>query len=172
MNKPLSWLVSLSLLLSLTIVSWKSSKSGLNRQLVENQSSHQYFESYQSEIYTSANLQGTGLNDTVFKKAITGFINLKAENKIAANSSIITIIDYTRSSCEKRMWIIDVISKKLIVNTLVAHGQGSGDDLATQFSDNADSHQSSLGFYITDKVYYGKHGRSLKLDGFGFRVQC
>ena len=173
-NKQFGWLVCLFLLLSLTIISWKPSGSSLNIASQKNPAALQYFDRYQSEIYNTANLQESGLNDTIFKKALTGFINLKSANKIAANSSILTIIDYTKSSCDKRMWIVDVLHKVLILNTLVAHGQGSGDDVATQFSDNADSHQSSLGFYLTDNVYYGKHGRSLKLDGLdsGFNANA
>ncbi len=53
----------------------------------------------------------------------------------------------------------------LVLNTWVAHGQGSGDDMANRFSNNNESHQSSLGFYLTDDVYIGKHGKSLRLDG-------
>jgi hypothetical protein len=63
------------------------------------------------------------------------------------------------------MWIIDILNKSLILNTWVAHGQGSGDDMANRFSNNNESHQSSLGFYLANEVYFGKHGRSLKLDG-------
>jgi hypothetical protein len=63
------------------------------------------------------------------------------------------------------MWIIDVVDKQLLMNTLVAHGSGSGDDVANYFSNQTDTHASSLGFYITDGVYHGKHGRSLKLNG-------
>jgi len=63
------------------------------------------------------------------------------------------------------MWIVDVINKELILNTWVAHGNGSGDDLASYFSNESDSHASSLGFYITEGVYNGKHGRSLRLNG-------
>jgi hypothetical protein len=37
--------------------------------------------------------------------------------------------------------------------------------MARRFSDRNDSHQSSLGFYLADDVYIGKHGRSLHLDG-------
>jgi hypothetical protein len=47
----------------------------------------------------------------------------------------------------------------------VAHGSGSGSETADYFSNIDDSHQSSLGFYLTDNVYMGKHGRSLHLDG-------
>ena len=52
-----------------------------------------------------------------------------------------------------------------MLNPWVAHGQGSGGDMADHFSNTNESHQSSLGFYITDDVYFGKHGRSLRLDG-------
>ncbi|RYE20643.1 MAG: murein L,D-transpeptidase catalytic domain family protein, partial [Sphingobacteriales bacterium] len=70
-----------------------------------------------------------------------------------------------KPSHTKRMWIVDMVSKSLLLNTWVSHGQGSGNDMATAFSDTEHSHQSSLGFYVTDEVYFGKHGRSLKLDG-------
>ena len=47
-------------------------------------------------------------------------------------------------------------------------------DMATNFSDKINSHKSSLGFYITDDVYYGKNGRSLRLDGIdaGFNTHA
>ncbi len=122
-------------------------------------------QAYIDNIYESAHLQESGLGVDVFRKAITGFVNLKAANKIAQNSSVVTVVDYTLSSCEKRMWIIDVVNKSLILNTWVAHGRGSGDSMATSFSDKQDSHKSSLGFYITNKIYFGENGRSLKLDG-------
>lgn len=63
------------------------------------------------------------------------------------------------------MWIINLLNKQLVLNTWVAHGSGSGQEMANHFSDANDSHESSLGFYVTDKVYNGKHGRSLYLDG-------
>jgi len=75
------------------------------------------------------------------------------------------VVDFNKSSRSKRMWVIDLLNKKLLLNTWVAHGQGSGDDVATHFSDTNESHQSSLGFYVTDDIYFGKHGRSLRLDG-------
>ena len=101
----------------------------------------------------------------VFQKAVIGYFNLKATNKVPQYSSVITIVDLSKSSCTKRMWIIDVINKELILNTWAAHGNGSGDDVPHYFSNENDSHASSLGFYVTDGVYHGKHGRSLRLDG-------
>ena len=161
--------------LSIITISWapaqaKKTNVSLNTPI----SAHELLEKYVDEIYESAHLQESGLAFNIFKKALTGFINLKLADKLPQTSSILTVIDFNKSSREKRMWIIDVISKELILNTWVAHGQGSGDDIASEFSDKEDSHKSSLGFYVTDNVYYGKHGRSLKLDGMdpGFNANA
>lgn len=115
--------------------------------------------------YRHSNLLASGLDSGVFKKAYTGFINLKAAGKIAGNAAVLSIADFSFSSKKKRLWIVDLKSKRLLLNTWVAHGQGSGNDLATKFSNRNNSHQSSLGFYVTGEVYYGKHGRSIRLDG-------
>lgn len=123
------------------------------------------YAAYLSNIYQSANLYASGLNADVFSKAVTGYYNLKKTFKIKDGKSILTIVDFDRPSHSKRMWIIDLQSATLLVNTWVAHGQGSGDDIANQFSNIDSSHQSSLGFYLTGEIYTGKHGRSLRLDG-------
>lgn len=123
------------------------------------------YAAYLTNIYETANLYASGLNADVFAKAVTGFYNLKKAAKLSDDKSIITIVDFNKSSCTKRMWIIDLHSATLLLNTWVAHGQGSGADLADQFSNIDSSHQSSLGFYLTGEIYNGKHGRSLRLDG-------
>lgn len=123
------------------------------------------FTKYADEIYQAAALEQSGLNESVFKKALTGFINLKIANLLPKNSSIITVVDLSKPSREKRMWIVDLMNRQLLIHTWVAHGSGSGTEMADRFSDIDDSHQSSLGFYITDNIYMGKHGRSLHLDG-------
>jgi hypothetical protein len=63
------------------------------------------------------------------------------------------------------MYIIDLMSMKLFMNTYVAHGRNSGREFATSFSNRPESHKSSLGFYVTRNVYYGQHGMSLRIDG-------
>jgi hypothetical protein len=128
-------------------------------------SAKEYFAEYLQEIYNTAQLSEAGLNLSVFQKAVTGYFNLKASNKVPQYSSVIAIIDFSKSSRTKRMWIVDLISKELLLNTWVAHGNGSGDDMANYFSNTIESHASSLGFYIADDIYKGKHGRSLRLDG-------
>ena len=120
---------------------------------------------YVNEIYETARLANAGLALPVFEKAMTGFVNLKNARVLSNAKDVLTVVDFTRSSKEKRMWIIDLKSKSLLLNTFVAHGQGSGDDMANKFSNVAESHQSSLGFYLTNETYFGKHGLSLRLDG-------
>ena len=77
----------------------------------------------------------------------------------------LTVIDYSKPSSERRLWVFDLKSKELLYEELVAHGQGSGANLATQFSNNDESHQTSLGLFVTRDTYVGKNGYSLRLDG-------
>ena len=77
----------------------------------------------------------------------------------------LTIIDYSRPSVEPRLWVLDLATRELLYEELVAHGQGSGGNLPTKFSNAADSHQTSLGLFVTDTTYVGRNGYSLRLDG-------
>jgi hypothetical protein len=84
---------------------------------------------------------------------------------VVSNPSTLTIIDYSRPSTEKRLWVIDLRSRELLYEELVAHGQGSGGNVATSFSNDADSHRTSLGLFVTGNSYVGRNGYSLRLDG-------
>jgi len=77
----------------------------------------------------------------------------------------LTVIDYSKPSSQKRLWVYDLTTRELLYEELVAHGQGSGANLATQFSNKPDSHQTSLGLFVTDDTYVGRNGYSLRLDG-------
>jgi hypothetical protein len=79
--------------------------------------------------------------------------------------STLTVIDYSRPSTAKRMWVFDLQSRELLYEELVAHGQGSGENLATRFSNEPETHTSSLGLFVTQESYVGKNGYSLRLDG-------
>lgn len=100
----------------------------------------------------------------VFKKALIGFYNLLGENKLE-NNKLLTVIDFTLPSDKKRLWIINLKEKQILFNDLVAHGRNSGNIMAEKFSNVAESHMSSQGFYITGNTYHGKHGLSLRLNG-------
>jgi hypothetical protein len=100
----------------------------------------------------------------VFEKAMKGYTMLK-ENKKIGDKNILTIIDFSISSNKKRMWVIDLGQLVVLKNTLVSHGKNTGQEFAREFSNTPGSRMSSLGFYVTGKTYFGKHGLSLYLDG-------
>jgi hypothetical protein len=77
----------------------------------------------------------------------------------------LTVIDYSKPSAEKRLWVYDLNTRELLYEELVAHGQGTGANMATKFSNLPDSHQTSLGLFVTDETYVGRNGYSLRLDG-------
>jgi hypothetical protein len=109
-------------------------------------------------------LQPGQLSYEAFYLAYNGFQQIK--NKyLLQNDSLLTVIDYSLPSDQKRLWIIDIKNDTILENTLVAHGKASGVVLPKSFSDTPQSHQSSLGFYITGNTYTGKHGYSLTMDG-------
>lgn len=99
----------------------------------------------------------------VFEKAVKGYTELQANGKVG--KKILTVIDFGLSSKKKRMWILDMESKKVLFNTYVSHGKNTGGEFATKFSNTVNSLQSSLGFYVTAETYYGKNGLSLFIDG-------
>jgi L,D-transpeptidase catalytic domain len=116
------------------------------------------------KMYDSLKLNIQGLSEHAFLYAMKGFEYLKSTGKIA-NDHIISIVDFTRPSSQKRLFVIDIEKYKVLFNTYVAHGQGSGAEMATQFSNTPESFQSSLGFYRTSSTYFGKNGFSMKLCG-------
>lgn len=119
-----------------------------------------------TEFFSTIDFSGINqLNPEVFEKAYKGFQKLKAAGKLPQESQILSIVDFSLSSNTKRLWIIDLNSKKVLFNSLVAHGKNTGDEFATNFSNNRNSLQSSLGFYVTDDTYFGGNGYSLRLHG-------
>jgi hypothetical protein len=165
MKKHFCSVTCVAILLSVVFISWKPETLVKKASPAKPVTAKELLENYIDNIYASAHLQESGLGFEIFKKAVTGFINLKNNKELPGGSSVVTVIDFNKPSHQKRMWIVDLINKGLILNTWVAHGEGSGNDVANRFSDRNDSHKSSLGFYVTDGIYYGKHGRSLRLDG-------
>ncbi len=77
----------------------------------------------------------------------------------------LAVIDFSRPSTERRLWVFDLKRKTLLLRELVAHGQGSGENFATRFSNTEGSHQSSIGLFRTAETYHGQHGYSLRMDG-------
>ncbi len=115
-------------------------------------------------LFNSIETNSEKPNFEVFENAINGYLKLK-KAKSLSGKNLLTIIDFSLSSNKKRMWVIDLKKKKVLHHLLVAHGRNTGNEFARNFSNILQSKKSSLGFYVTGKTYYGKHGLSLYLDG-------
>lgn len=110
-------------------------------------------------VYQKAALKGK-VNYTVFKKAFIAYNKTRGKKK-----SLLTIIDYSKPSTEKRFYVIDLKSNKLLYRTYVSHGMNSGLVRADEFSNRINSHKTSLGTFLTEGTYTGGNGYSLKLNG-------
>ncbi len=117
-----------------------------------------------NRLYDSIHLNDLGLQKNVLELAMKGFSKLSNKGKLNRDS-ILTIVDFSRSSREKRMYIIDLKNIELLFNIRVAHGKNSGAEYAHHFSNVMASHKSSLGFYVTQNTYRGENGYSLRLQG-------
>ncbi len=131
--------------------------------------SNSLFTTISTKMYDSLKLNMYGLSEHAFQYAVKGFEYLKEKGKIA-NDHIISIVDFSRPSSEKRLFVLDLKNYKILFNTYVAHGQGSGQAMATSFSNIPESFKSSLGFYRTLGTYIGKNGFSLKLEGLEYGI--
>ncbi len=114
--------------------------------------------------YDQLHLGLKGLSRDAFEFARKGFQRLVQEGRLL-NDSIISIVDFSQPSGQKRLYILDLKNNKMLFNTFVAHGQNSGREWAQQFSNQGSSYMSSPGFYVTRETYEGHNGYSLKLEG-------
>ena len=115
-------------------------------------------------VYDSLQLNFKGLSHQAFDFAKIGLQKLVEEGRLL-NDSIISIIDFSLPSNQKRLFVLDLKNYKILFNSLVAHGRNTGREWATTFSNTNSSYMSSPGFYLTRETYEGKNGYSLKLDG-------
>ncbi len=115
-------------------------------------------------LYNQIDLGDVGLSKQAFEYAYKGYLYL-LQHHLLSRDSILSICDFSQSSKNKRLYIIDLEQKKVLINTYVAHGRGSGSEYARSFSNSNRSHKSSLGFYITEQTYYGDHGLALRIKG-------
>ena len=111
-------------------------------------------------VWKKCELEGIVSYD-LFKTAMQGY----KEMEQIKDKKIITIIDYTKPSTKKRLYVINLAQKELLYTSYVAHGKNSGKNYAKHFSNQPGSKKSCLGFFVTAETYYGKHGYSLRLDG-------
>jgi len=115
-------------------------------------------------LYSQIGLSNYDLSFEVFRYGMIGYYALQQEGKLG-DKNLLTIIDFTKSSSQKRFYTIDLNALKVKYYTYTSHGKNTGDVMASKFSNTVHSNQSSLGFYVTGETYIGSKGFSLKLDG-------
>lgn len=105
-----------------------------------------------------------GLSPKVLSYALHAYQVAKDKNEVSSEK--LTIIDYSKPSNENRLWVLDLEEEEVTLTTKVAHGAGSGSSkIAKKFSNVTNSHASSIGVAKTKDIYFGKHGKSLRLEG-------
>ncbi len=115
-------------------------------------------------IYSRLHLQAFGLKQDIFQNAYKGYNYLNSRGMLD-KAGILTICDYSQSSHNKRLYVIDLNKGQVIYNTYVSHGRNSGGEYATSFSNVTNSNKSSCGFLVTGSIYSGRAGKSLHLNG-------
>ncbi|MFO8002843.1 murein L,D-transpeptidase catalytic domain family protein [Thioalkalivibrio sp.] len=107
--------------------------------------------------------QAPALQKDALRKAVAAMTCAVNSGMEAADR--LAVIDFSLPSSEPRLWIFDLREQTLVLKDFVAHGQNSGDNYASRFSNILGSHQSSIGLFRTQESYYGRHGYSLRMDG-------
>jgi hypothetical protein len=117
-----------------------------------------------TSLYMEMDLQDSGLSRNAFQAAWIGYYKLKKRG-LLKKTNVLSICDFSQSSSQQRMYVIDVRNRRVLYRTYVAHGINSGEEFASSFSNKMESCKSSLGFYVTSGVYRGVNGISLRIDG-------
>ena len=126
---------------------------------------HQALSAMVRGIDTAA-FKDKGLRKKVFGKALKAFERAFMQGR--SDESVVTVIDYELHSKEKRLWVIDLETKKLLFHEFVSHGKGSDpnhDGIMDSVSNTHNTKQSNVGLLRTGETYSGAHGNSLRLDG-------
>jgi hypothetical protein len=105
-----------------------------------------------------------GIDQNVLSVALRAAAKAVERGEATAKTTL-TVIDFSRPSTTERLWTFDLAARTLLFKEAVSHGRNSGHNMATKFSNVAESNMSSLGLFRAAEGYFGKHGYSLRLDG-------
>lgn len=103
------------------------------------------------------------VREEALRPALAAWERLRGEG--VATRPLLTVVDYGLPSTQPRLWVFDLDARRLLYRELVAHGRNTGDDLASAFSNDEGSLQTSLGSFVTGQSYTGRNGYSMRLRG-------
>jgi hypothetical protein len=95
---------------------------------------------------------------------------LDSKRSFLRDTDVMAIADYSQASRDPRFYLLHTASG-MVSSYQVCHGRGSDPShtgYLNYFSNAPGSEASSAGAYVTGDVYYGKYGRSLRLQGLDY----
>lgn len=116
--------------------------------------------SKQEEIIKS---QTSDIDQNVLHLSLVAYMN--ARKRGLDDKGLLTVVDYSKPSVEKRFWVFDIKNGRTLYDTWVSHGKNSGGLNAYSFSNSPGSLKSSIGLFLTANPYVGGQGYSLRLKG-------
>jgi GH24 family phage-related lysozyme (muramidase) len=96
-----------------------------------------------------------------FQTAKAAYSN--AQQTGISKSPYYTVVDFSKPATSPRLYVVNGKTNQIMMNSYVT--QGSGPDGQGGFSNDPNSHQSSLGTYLTGATYNGQHGPSMRVQG-------
>lgn len=83
---------------------------------------------------------------------------------------LVIIIDYRKNILSNRLFVINLKTGKIIIESTVSHAWNSGFMTPTKYSNLPGSEKSSKGNYITLGTKYGKFGYSMIIQGLDNKI--
>ncbi len=120
----------------------------------------QYINHEIHSAYDHMHLKNYNLSFSAFRQGYLAYLKTDERTK-----PYLTIVDYSQPSTQKRFYVMNMKENRLIYRTWVAQGENSGKLWAQYFSNGFNTHESSLGTFITQNTYHGRAGYALRLKG-------
>lgn len=112
---------------------------------------------YQAKYYTSIAANGNKL--VVARRVVNS-------NPFYANRYVV-LINMRQGKHRKRLSVYDIQTNKIVFQTRVMHGSGSGSgaEVPAKFSNAMNSNCTALGRYVVTSEYNGNYGQAFRLVG-------
>lgn len=104
-----------------------------------------------------------GLSPKLLKMGLNAYHY--AQEHGGVKRKVLTIVNLSAPSKNKRLWVINLNNNTIEAHTLVANGKNSGLYKAVRFSNRPGSLESSVGVYRTGGTFYGNDSYSMRLHG-------
>ncbi len=77
----------------------------------------------------------------------------------------VTVIDYSRPILKDRLYVVDMQSKEIVMQSPVSHAMNSGLYYAREFSNGVGTEKSCVGAFQTQESYSGRFGYAMRVKG-------